>query len=303
MFVEEKTDIGIETAVESNATKLVLAGEGVFPVTKDAQGNDIAENPNTGLAISGTIQGEGKLAGTPSLFIRLAGCNLRCVWQMQDGTFCKCDTSYASFHPNDKKAWGIDEVIATVKHNIGEMKHVVITGGEPLLQRKGLAELCQRIKLELKLHITLETNGTIFDKDVAKHVDLFSISPKLSNSVPSSEKLKFFNEEECSASRSHHKVRRDLDVLQSYVYFANAMEKDLQLKFVVGKSSDSEEIKRDYLDLLMAYNPADIMLMPLGAKHEQIVKSNPIVLEQCIKNGWKYTARIHIDIFGSKEGV
>ncbi|MGQ1786234.1 7-carboxy-7-deazaguanine synthase QueE [Saccharicrinis sp. GN24d3] len=301
MIVQEKVNRGIDADI--NNAKLVLVGEGVFPITKDAEGKAVDELPNTGLAISGTIQGEGKLAGTPSLFVRLASCNLRCIWQMEDGSFCKCDTSYASFHPDDKKAWSIEAVIETIKQNIGEMKHVVITGGEPMLQKKGVAALCRVIKEKLHLHITLETNGTIFDKDVAKYVDLFSISPKLSNSVPSKEKLHSYGEEESGASRYHHEVRLNVDVLQSYIYFANSTEKDLQLKFVVGRNDDAKEIKRDYLDELVAYNQEDIMLMPLGAKTEQIAKSNPIVLHQCIQNGWKYTPRIHIDIFGSKIGV
>lgn len=279
--------------------KLMLVGEGVFPIVKDAEGNTITEIPATGWHVSGTIQGEGKLAGTPSLFIRLATCNLRCIWQMDDGSFCRCDTSYASFHPDDKKAWNVDEIVNVIKHNIGAMQHVVITGGEPLLQKKGLGALCKSIKEDLDLHITIETNGTIFSEELTKYVDLFSISPKLSNSVPSAEKLKFYNEPETPSSRYHHEVRKNLSVLQNFVDSA----KDLQLKFVVGKQSDADEIINDFLSVLKGYNKHDIMLMPLGATQEQITKSNPIVLQMCIQNGWKYTPRIHIDIFGSKQGV
>lgn len=277
----------------------MLVGEGVFPIVKDAEGNAITEIPATGWHVSGTIQGEGKLAGTPSLFIRLATCNLRCIWQMNDGSFCRCDTSYASFHPNDKKAWTVDEIVNVIKHNIGAMQHVVITGGEPLLQKKGLEALCKSIKEDLDLHITIETNGTIFSEELTKYVDLFSISPKLSNSVPSPEKLKFYNEAETGSSRYHHEVRKNLSVLQNFVDSA----KDLQLKFVVAKQSDADEIINDYLKVLKGYKKCDVMLMPLGATHEQITKSNPIVLQMCIQNGWKYTPRIHIDIFGSKQGV
>lgn len=277
----------------------MLVGEGVFPIVKDAEGNAIAEIPATGWNVSGTVQGEGKLAGTPSLFIRLATCNLRCIWQMDDGSFCRCDTSYASFHPDDKKAWRIDEIVNVIKHNIGAMQHVVITGGEPLLQKNGLEALCKSIKEDLDLHITIETNGTIFSEELTKYVDLFSISPKLSNSVPSAERLKFYNEPETASSKYHHEVRKNIGVLQSFINSA----KDLQLKFVVAKQSDADEIINDYLKILKGYDKGDIMLMPLGATHEQIAKSNPIVLKMCIQNGWKYTPRIHIDIFGSKQGV
>ncbi len=283
--------------------KLVLVGEGVFPVTKDAEGNMLSAIPNTGLDISGTIQGEGKLAGTPSLFVRLASCNLRCIWQMADGSYCRCDTSYASFHPDDKKSWEITEIVALIKQNIGNMQHVVITGGEPLLQKKGVAALCKQLKQDLDLHITLESNGTQFDTELSKWIDLFSISPKLSNSVPTKDKLTFYNEGETGASKYHHEVRRNISALQDYIVFSKENNKDLQLKFVVGKQSDADEILRDYLEVLNGYDKQDILLMPLGAKHEQIEKSNPIVLKMCLQNGWKYTPRIHIEIFGSKQGV
>lgn len=297
MDVKDKEVVNIDS-MKDNA-KLVLVGEGVFPITKDANGDAICDDPNTGLSISGTIQGEGKLAGTPSLFIRLASCNLRCIWQMVDGKFCKCDTSYASFHPEDKKTWAVEEIVSVVKNNIGNMQHVVITGGEPLLQKKGVSALCKLIKEELNLHITIETNGTLFDEEVVKYVDLFSISPKLKNSVPTPEKLSFYKEQETGASKYHHEIRRNISVLQNYINLAN----DLQLKFVVAKQTDADEIINDYLSVLEGYNKQDIMLMPLGASHEQIEQSTPIVLQLCIQNGWKYTPRIHIDIFGSKQGV
>ncbi|WP_233145483.1 7-carboxy-7-deazaguanine synthase QueE [Labilibacter marinus] len=299
MDIDVRDKAGVDKCSSKDTAKLVLVGEGVFPITKDAEGKHINDCPQTGLQIAGTIQGEGKLAGTPSLFIRLASCNLRCIWQMVDGSFCRCDTSYASFHPDDKKTWDIAEIVLLVKHNIGEMQHVVITGGEPLLQKNGVTELCKAIKQELDLHITIETNGTLYDEKLTQFVDLFSISPKLSNSVPSSEKLTFYKEEETGASRYHHEVRRNIPVLQNYIDSA----KDLQLKFVVGMQSDADEIISDYLNVLERYNKQDIMLMPLGATHEQIEQSNPIVLQLCIQNGWKYTPRIHIEIFGSKQGV
>ncbi len=303
MFVEDKIIEEIKVEERTTNEKIVLVGEGVFPIIKDAKGNDITDIPNTGLGIAGTVQGEGKLAGTPSLFIRLASCNLRCIWQMEDGSFCQCDTSYASFHPEGKKSWDVDDIVSVVRHNIGNMQHVVITGGEPLLQKKGVTSLCQKLKKNLGVHITVESNGTLFDDELAKWVDLFSISPKLSNSVPSLEKLKYYKEEETGASKYHHEIRKNINALQSYVDITKATHMELQLKFVVGKSSDEEEIVNDYINFLSGIEKNDIMLMPLGATHEQIIKSTPIVLKACVKNGWKFSPRIHIDIFGSKKGV
>ncbi len=303
MLVKENIREDVIEAQFVEDAKLVLVGEGVFPITKDANGKEIKDIPNTGFCIAGTVQGEGKLAGTPSLFIRLASCNLRCIWQMEDGSLCKCDTSYASFHPDDKKIWDVNEIVSTVRNNIGNMNHVVITGGEPLLQKKGVRVLCKKLKEEIGVHITIESNGTLFDEELSQWVDLFSISPKLSNSVPSAEKLKFYGEDENGSSRYHHEIRRNITALQSYINTVNNSDKELQLKFVVGKAADEAEIVNDYLKQLSEYNQQDIMLMPLGATHDQLAKSTPIVLKMCIENGWKFSPRIHIDIFGSKQGV
>lgn len=283
--------------------KLVLAKEGVFPVTRNMNGELIEMQPKTGLQTAGTIQGEGKLAGVPSLFIRLSSCNLRCIWQMEDGSFCRCDTTYASFHPNETIELSIDNIFNWVKHNLGNIKHIVVTGGEPLLQKKALAPLCKKLKKELNVHITLESNGSLFDEEVAKWVDLFSISPKLSNSVPTPEKLAAYNLKESGPYKFHNQKRLNLTALQSYIDLANCSEKELQIKFVVGKTHDYEEITSDFLEPLSNWKIGDILLMPLGATQEEITKSSPIVLKMAIDNGWRFSSRVHIELFGSKSGV
>lgn len=112
-----------------------------------------------------SIQGEGFLAGVPSVFVRLAGCPLRCKW---------CDTKYAwdSEAGND---YSIEKILQTVQQ--GKSKFVVITGGEPMIN-PDLPELLQKLK-SLGKHITIETAGVAFMPDLA--CDLMSISPKLSN--------------------------------------------------------------------------------------------------------------------------
>ncbi|MBI4908810.1 MAG: 7-carboxy-7-deazaguanine synthase QueE, partial [Acidobacteria bacterium] len=114
-----------------------------------------------------SIQGEGVLAGVPSVFVRTSGCNLRCVW---------CDTPYTSWSPE-----GVDMTIAAIVERVAadSKGHVVVTGGEPMIQPQ-IGELTRALR-GLGQHITIETAGTVAPE---VECDLMSISPKLSNSTP-----------------------------------------------------------------------------------------------------------------------
>lgn len=283
--------------------KITLANEGVFPIVRDKEGQVLPQAPATGMAVAGTIQGEGKLAGVPSLFIRFSSCNLRCIWQLPDGTYSRCDTPYASFESNDIHQRTVDDVLALVKHNLGPIRHIVITGGEPLLQKEALAELAARLKSELQLHVTMETNGTLFNEQVARHVDLFSISPKLANSTPNAAKLAALGLAPSGPLKFHGERRLNLSALQAYIDVCRSADKAFQLKFVVGQASDEQEIITHFLNRLTGWAASDIMLMPLGATHEELQQTTPMVLEMAIRNGWRFTPRVHIDLFGSKPGV
>ena len=114
-----------------------------------------------------SIQGEGILAGVPSVFIRTTGCNLRCTW---------CDTPYTSWKPEGYQMMYGPMLTEVRRHWCG---HVVLTGGEPMILPE-IAELTEKIKA-IDQHITIETAGTMYQKVVC---DLMSISPKLSNSTP-----------------------------------------------------------------------------------------------------------------------
>jgi 7-carboxy-7-deazaguanine synthase len=115
-----------------------------------------------------SLQGEGFLAGVTSIFVRLAGCPLRCKW---------CDTKYA-WDENAGSDYSIDEIVQEVANN--QRRFVVLTGGEPMIN-PDLPQLVRKIK-DCGKHITIETAGINFVPGLA--CDLMSISPKLNNAAP-----------------------------------------------------------------------------------------------------------------------
>src|SRR5947207_15916722 len=95
-----------------------------------------------------SVQGEGILAGVPSVFVRTSGCNLRCTW---------CDTPYASWNPEGKQMSVGDLVAAVQSHRAA--RHVVLTGGEPMIAKE-LSALAAELR-SLGYHLTIETASTI----------------------------------------------------------------------------------------------------------------------------------------------
>src|SRR5215813_6993069 len=157
-----------------------------------------------------SVQGEGALIGVPSFFIRTSGCNLRCSW---------CDTPYTSWQPEGTEI-ALDRILDEVR--VHPARHVVVTGGEPMIAPE-IVPLTQRLR-DAGLHITIETAGTVFHE---VECDLMSISPKLANSTP-----------EGAFAAQHERLRIQPSVLrkvmEGYPY---------QLKFVVRSPADMEELR------------------------------------------------------------
>ncbi len=220
-----------------------------------------------------SIQGEGILAGVPSLFIRTSGCNLRCHW---------CDTPYTSWTPEGDD-WSIDRIIEWVKQ-YPAYRHVVLTGGEPMIQPE-LPDLARRLD-GLGLHITVETAGTV---SAELPCNLMSISPKLSNSTP-------LDKEGGRWAASHDRLRVNENVLRhltkTYVY---------QLKFVVTCVENIEEIRP--IVALCGAPPERVLLMPEGRSREEIQSRAGWLVELCKKTGYRYCARLHVDLYGNRRGV
>ncbi len=219
-----------------------------------------------------SIQGEGSLVGVPSFFIRTTGCNLRCEW---------CDTPYTSWEP-EGDWWTIDELVAAVPPMV---RHVVVTGGEPMLW-KNLPALTRALRANGR-HVTIETAGTVFQ---SLECDLMSVSPKLANSDPGPGRP--------ADVRADHAARRsNLDVLR------RLLERyDCQLKFVVGEPADLDEIAR-LLAELPAFASDSVLLMPLGVEAGEVVRRGRWLVELCKTRGYRYTPRLHIDLYGDTRGT
>src|SRR5690242_11861155 len=181
-----------------------------------------------------SIQGEGRLMGVPSAFVRTTGCPLRCVW---------CDSEYTSWRPE-----GEPMTIEAILDRLGDFptRHVIVTGGEPLIA-PGIEELCAGLR-QRGYHITIETAAVVF-KEVA--CDLASLSPKLSNSIPR-------QREGGRWAERHDRQRLRLDVIQAFLDHS-----DYQLKFVIDQAKDVEEA-RSIVEELRGVDPGKVLLMPQG---------------------------------------
>jgi 7-carboxy-7-deazaguanine synthase len=222
-----------------------------------------------------SIQGEGKLTGVPSAFIRASGCNLRCVW---------CDTPYASWHPEGGQG-SVDQIANWVAGL--NRQHVVFTGGEPVIQPDA-DELCNRLAADGR-HVTLETAGTIF-KPLAIH--LLSLSPKLANSTPVG----------LPQADAHERQRLDFDAMNGLIAHTRSRGGDVQVKFVVAQPEDLDEV-RAVIDQLDAIALSDVLLMPEGRDVQTLDKRARWLAEACKATGYRFCQRLHVHLYGDTRGT
>ena len=220
-----------------------------------------------------SIQGEGRLVGTPSVFIRTSGCNLRCVW---------CDTPYTSWRPEGTSR-SIKKLLDLVDRH--PTRYVVITGGEPLLA-DGIEELALELKRKGK-HVTIETAGTIFKP---LHCDLISLSPKLANATP-------WKRAGGKFARMHDQRRLNIPVVQAFLD-----RHDYQLKFVVERKDDFAEIG-DIVGRLKNVEPARVLIMAQGTTKKDLDEKARWIVPLCLRHGYGFTPRLHIELFGNRRGT
>lgn len=230
-----------------------------------------------------SIQGEGSYAGTPCIFLRLATCNLKCGW---------CDTKYTWDWENydintEINEFSIYEI--EKKIDLSNKAHVVITGGEPLLQQANLVLLLRLLKSKRgndsnpnAYFIEIETNGTVIPtKEMMELVDQWNISPKTSNSL---NKQKGIN-------------------LEKLYEKSLSFYKDLQnasFKFVIDKPEDLAEVDQ----IIKKYNlPNDqVILMPQGATKESIMEKSRWITKYAKNNKFAFSTRLHVLLWDNQRG-
>ncbi len=209
------------------------------------------------------------------MFVRASGCNLRCSW---------CDTPHASWAP-EGRPHTVDEIVAEVLGH--PARHVVLTGGEPMVA-KDIHALAAALKGHGR-HLTIETAATVAPGGIA--CDLASLSPKLLNSAPDATK-------HAAWRKRHEATRWQPDVVRAWL---DAY--DCQLKFVVAGPGDVDELEAMLTKLGREIAREKILLMPEGVTVENLRARAGWLAELCKTRGYRYAPRLQIELYGNQRGT
>ncbi len=217
-----------------------------------------------------TWQGEGPSVGRRAGFVRLGRCNLSCQWCDEPQTW-----DWDRYDPGvELHRRSVDAVVAELARMA--IDRVVVTGGEPLLQQRALAELAGACN-ERGWLVEIETAGTLAPSaGLVAAVARWNVSPKLANSGVPAER------------------RRKLDVLRALQATGRG-----SFKFVVTDPADLDEVA----ELVEACGLADIWIMPEGTDAATVIARMQLLAEPVLARGWNLTPRLHILIWGDRRGV
>lgn len=236
-----------------------------------------------------SIQGEGVSAGIPSIFIRASLCNLHCVWCDTDYTWNWQGTPWPHEHENkpgyrkfNRHEWIIEMKTRDVADIVTSFPchNIILTGGEPLLQTPAWESLISLLrKTDPTYRFEVETNGTLIPSpELDTAVNQFNISPKLEN------------------SGNKTNLRRNPDALRHFARSPKAW-----FKFVVTSKNDLDEIH--HLIHEFGLPRSHILLMPEGRDKKTLTQRRLWLADICRDNGFRFSDRLHIQLWGSKRGV
>jgi 7-carboxy-7-deazaguanine synthase len=246
---------------------------------------------NNILELYTAIQSEGSRAGRPTVVIRTSGCTHRCYF----GEGGWCDSWYTSIHP-EKAKWSFSDVVKMYDEN-PQISEMMITGGSPTMFPELLNQLTE-FAFNRGIITTIETEGSHFVETEYK-IDLVSLSPKFSNSVP---KLGVMTPKGNIVDQkfidTHNRFRLNYEAIGKMIGYHN----DYHFKPVWnGDDSILEEIENFRVKMNI---PKDkTWLMPAGDTREQLIKMYPIVMEKAVEIGYNFSSREHIIAYDIKRGV
>jgi len=243
-----------------------------------------------------SIQGEGKYVGSPSLFLRFGGCNMKCEGfacseRADDGVeVIGCDTVYAVNKEHFSHNWvpilKSDALLGILDlYELPEGVDIVLTGGEPLIYaNEPLFVSFLETLVERGHRITFETNGSLgvdFLKYSVYKECIFALSVKLSNSHEPLSK----------------RVRGDV------IYSIASNAKDAFFKFSVDEESINLALEEEINEITLHSPKTKVYCMPLGGSKAEVEKNTEPLIEFCKSKGYSFSDRLHIRIWNENKGV
>lgn len=238
------------------------------------------------------LQGEGSHRGVPSFMVRTTGCTHRCYFGTQGGW---CDAWYSSIHAN-KGRFSFKDVVSMIDNN-QYIKEIILTGGSPTMHPSIVNEITH-LANKYGLFTTLETEGSHFIK-TDYPINLISLSPKLSNSIP---KVGINTPRKSIVTqktiKQHNKYRLNIKAMKQMLDY----HLDYQLKPVCDGSFDNlQEIKEIIKNLNIPKNK--VYLMPAGNTRKSMIDLYSKITNIALDNGFNFTGRDHIIAFDNQTGV